>query len=169
MPAQSNEIGCCRRCSGRVFEAEKMTAKCGWFHKSCFKCFNCNKIMDATNYHDGHNDEGIFCKTCHRSIFEQMIRQNTEFAKSVTTSTATIISNSSESSCPRCKGMVFDAEKMAMRSGSYHKKCFTCSTCKRNLDYVSAGSGWTKCQRCLLPFMLRQELWTHRNQIQHGQ
>jgi hypothetical protein len=33
--------------------------------------------------------------------------------------------------CPRCAGKVFDAERLSMRSGQYHKKCFSCAECKR--------------------------------------
>ena len=36
-----------------IFAAERITAKCGWFHKYCFKCFDCNKLLDATNFFDG--------------------------------------------------------------------------------------------------------------------
>jgi hypothetical protein len=84
IPAESNEIGCCRKCSSRVFEAEKMTAKCGWFHKDCFKCFNCNHLLDVTNYQDGRKD-GIFCRTCHKAIEEEIkINSLDIYAKAVT-------------------------------------------------------------------------------------
>ena len=50
--------------------------------------------------------------------------------------------------------MVFDAEKMSMRSGSYHKNCFTCKSCSRNLDYLSAVDGPNAqnvyCQSCYI-------------------
>ena len=36
---------------------------------------------------------------------------------------------------------MYDAEKMSMNSGSYHKKCFVCTTCNRNLDYLLAVDG----------------------------
>jgi hypothetical protein len=66
--------------------------------------------------------------------------QNMEYSKASVT-TSVIHDDNSDSSCPRCHGMVFDAEKMAMRSGVYHKKCFTCTTCKRALDYLLAVDG----------------------------
>ena len=82
IPAEANEIGCCRKCNSRVFEAEKLIARCGWFHKDCFKCFNCNKLLDVSNYQDGRKD-GIFCNTCHKAILEEMTI-NIEYAKAAT-------------------------------------------------------------------------------------
>ncbi len=125
----ANDLGQCRRCQGRVYEAEKMTAKCGWFHIDCFKCFSCSKLLDASSYQNGPND-GVFCRTCYKNMLDEMTRSNVEYAKAVT-KTSVILSDDPEACCPRCKGVVFDAEKMAMRSGSYHKKCFTCATCHR--------------------------------------
>ena len=136
--ATNNEIAC-PTCSGVVYEAEKIPAKCGWFHKYCFKCFDCYKLLDSTNFFDGQNG-GIFCRSCHKSRFEDFKSKNSEYAKAVV-NTSVISSSISEDACPRCYGKVFDAEKMAMRSGMYHKKCFTCVTCHRNLDYLLAIDG----------------------------
>ena len=35
---------------------------------------------------------------------------------------------------------MFEAEKMTAKTGNYHKKCFTCATCKRALDYQGRNS-----------------------------
>ena len=78
---QNNEAAC-PTCNGRVFEAERITAKCGWFHKYCFKCFDCNKLLDATNFFDGQQG-GIFCNTCHRSRFVEISSKNFEYAKAI--------------------------------------------------------------------------------------
>ena len=112
-----------------IFAAERITAKCGWFHKYCFKCFDCNKLLDATNFFDGQQG-GIFCNTCHRSRFVEISSKSFEYAKAVV-NTSVISTDCVEDACPRCFGIVYNAEKMAMRSGNYHKKCFTCTTCHR--------------------------------------
>jgi hypothetical protein len=36
--------------------------------------------------------------------------------------------------CPRCKGKVFEAEKMQSNRGIFHKNCFKCIDCQRALD-----------------------------------
>ena len=43
--------------------------------------------------------------------------------------------------CPRCQGKVFEAERMAMKVGNYHKTCFSCCLCKRQLDLSLACDG----------------------------
>merc|ERR1712012_953721 len=43
--------------------------------------------------------------------------------------------------CPRCSGKVFPAERVAMRSGNYHKSCFSCGKCRRPLDLSLACDG----------------------------
>ena len=53
--------------------------------------------------------------------------------------------------CPRCGGKVFSAERCAMRSGQYHRKCFTCFDCQRALNASLATDGPNNeiyCQSC---------------------
>ena len=54
-PAPSGDSSRCPRCTGRVFDAEKMVAKAGWFHRVCFRCFICTKLLDQTNFSDGRS------------------------------------------------------------------------------------------------------------------
>ena len=85
------------------------------------------------------------------AIVEEMRTNTMEYAKSVT-ETSVICHSDTEACCPNCKGVVYDAEKMSMKSGSYHKKCFVCTTCNRNLDYLLAVDGPNAknvyCQSC---------------------
>jgi len=46
-----------------------------------------------------------------------------------------------KTSCPRCNGKVFEAEKMITKHSCYHKRCFSCKSCKCLLDYFSAAEG----------------------------
>lgn len=43
--------------------------------------------------------------------------------------------------CPRCGGAVFAAEQMLAKGTMWHKRCFSCSECKRPLDSVLACDG----------------------------
>ena len=36
--------------------------------------------------------------------------------------------------CPRCGGVVFEAEKVVEKGLTYHKRCFRCATCNRPQD-----------------------------------
>lgn len=42
--------------------------------------------------------------------------------------------------CPRCGGKVFEAEKMMVGHGVYHKKCFSCRVCFRPMDFMGCVS-----------------------------
>ena len=75
---------------------------------------------------------------CYGKIsFIVLLVQNPFYSKSAVETTS-ILSNDG---CRRCRGSVFDAEKMSMRSGDYHRMCFTCLACRRALDYLLAVDG----------------------------
>ena len=60
---KSNDPDACPRCSGKVFEAEKISSKGKFYHKECFTCQNCDKILtNSSCFELGHE---IFCKTCY--------------------------------------------------------------------------------------------------------
>ena len=73
--------------------------------------------------------------------------------------------------CPKCGGKVFDAEKMQMQIGNYHKKCFSCSLCNRKLDYSNATSDMNDifCNNCYLknygPVGVKYQLPTETDKI----
>jgi hypothetical protein len=54
--------------------------------------------------------------------------------------------------CPKCSGKVFDAEKVQLKNGNYHKQCFSCSLCSRKLDYSNVCSDMNDifCNNCYL-------------------
>ena len=144
--APEGDIGRCPNCSGRVFEAEKMVSRNGWYHKGCFKCFACNHLLDQTNFNDGP-DGYIYCRTCYK-ILDLMDYNQT--ARSVVDTTSIPAYQGDLSACPRCFGKVFEAEKMVAKSGIYHKKCFSCQACKRLLDGLTAtdAQGYLLCTSC---------------------
>ena len=43
--------------------------------------------------------------------------------------------------CIRCKGKVFEAEKLVAKAGLIHKYCLECRDCKCNLDASSFFNG----------------------------
>jgi hypothetical protein len=53
------------------------------------------------------------------------------------------------SGCPRCRGAVFEAEKLSANGISFHKRCATCNSCNIKLDassLCSAADGEIYCQ-----------------------
>lgn len=63
-----NEAEGCRRCVGRVFDAEKVFSSHGMYHSNCFKCFECGAKLDSMKACDG-NDKEVYCKNCYSKKF----------------------------------------------------------------------------------------------------
>ena len=98
----------CRRCNGRVFELERISSRSGIWHKQCFSCRGCSVTLTSTltNGLEGPDKE-IYCKSCFSRDFGD------EYAKPLTFSNTKLIKASSgEHGCPRCRGVVFEAEKV---------------------------------------------------------
>ena len=71
--AEKGEQDCCPKCNGKVFEAEKLVSaavshfflrfsrfcadKCNvqgyWYHKNCFRCVECERLLDSLTNNDG--------------------------------------------------------------------------------------------------------------------
>lgn len=63
MPFKAPETIKCPRCSKSVYAAEARAVGELQFHKECFKCSMCNKMLDSTNINC--HERVLFCKTCH--------------------------------------------------------------------------------------------------------
>ncbi|KAL8609546.1 hypothetical protein ACOMHN_000602 [Nucella lapillus] len=57
----------CARCGTAVYFAERVVGMGKVYHKACFKCGTCNKILDSTllTQHEGN----IYCKACYGRNF----------------------------------------------------------------------------------------------------
>ena len=99
IPAEDEKDGC-PRCSGKVFEAEKMTTKNGFYHKKCklssiltpfefsfqsifpfkgFTCGNCKRALDYQLCTEGP-DANIYCKLCYAHMFGHKAKPNLNVA-----------------------------------------------------------------------------------------
>ncbi|CAI4229147.1 unnamed protein product [Auanema sp. JU1783] len=63
MPFKPVEHPKCPKCGKSVYAAEEMCAGGYKWHKFCFKCTMCNKLLDSTNCCE-HQAE-LYCKQCH--------------------------------------------------------------------------------------------------------
>jgi hypothetical protein len=57
IPGEEGEPTNCPRCHGKVFEAEKMSTKRGFYHKKCFSCAKCKTSLDYFALLEGPDDE----------------------------------------------------------------------------------------------------------------
>ncbi|CAD5220089.1 unnamed protein product [Bursaphelenchus xylophilus] len=63
MPFQAPVQAKCPKCGKSVYAAEEKVAGGYKWHKFCFKCNMCNKLLDSTNCCE-HEAE-LYCKQCH--------------------------------------------------------------------------------------------------------
>ncbi|QQP48753.1 Muscle LIM protein Mlp84B, partial [Caligus rogercresseyi] len=59
--AQAPEGEGCPRCGAYVYHADQVFSKGRAWHKTCFKCSNCNRVLDSLTACDGP-DKDIYCK-----------------------------------------------------------------------------------------------------------
>jgi hypothetical protein len=147
--AEKGARDCCPKCDGRVFEAEKMVTASGlWYHRNCFRCVECTRLLDSLTNNDGP-DGSLYCKNCYAVKFGPQIRSADVDHKLIDTSA--IKSEDPEKNCPRCGGAVFSAEAVHSKGKSYHWKCCTCFACEKQLTYNTVYNGDDKeiyCQMC---------------------
>ena len=134
--ADEDDPNKCLRCCGKVFDAERMSMKCGQFHKRCFTCFDCHKYLDYSTANDSPVSE-VFCNFCYSKSFGPSAIP-LEIESRFRTGT---IKTSDGNSCPRCEGAVFDAEKVCVSGGKvYHKFCARCCLCNTLLTSLNLSS-----------------------------
>jgi hypothetical protein len=149
MIAAEDEKDGCPRCGGKVFEAEKMTTKSSLYHRQCFTCGNCKRPLDYQMCAEGP-DNNIYCNLCYSHTFGHKAKPNLNVAD-----VAAIQGEDGDlNSCPRCHGLVFEAEKQIAKGGCYHKKCFACVKCKHQIDASNFANGPDNEVYCLHCYMV---------------
>jgi cysteine/glycine-rich protein len=130
--AEKGDVDCCPKCDGKVYEAEKMVTASGtWYHKNCFRCIECTRLLDSLTNNDGA-DGGYYCKKCYRVKYGHQTRSSDVDHKLIDLSN--IKAEDPLKNCPRCSGAVFDNESVLCNKTLIHKKCATCFSCEKKLN-----------------------------------
>ena len=135
-PTDEADEDACFRCKAKVFEAERVMAKCGPYHKYCLTCFECHGSLDAA-FFNGPEGE-IFCRYCYAVLHGHRAKSD---YKGWMDSKTIMGSKGEHDTCPRCSGKVFEAEKCPTKVGPFHRNCFSCIECNRKLDSVTCCEG----------------------------
>ncbi|XP_058175331.1 muscle LIM protein Mlp84B-like isoform X1 [Anopheles ziemanni] len=165
MPFKPAENPKCPKCGKSVYAAEERVAGGHKFHKQCFKCGMCGKMLDSTNCAE-HESE-LYCKNCHGRKYGPKgygfgggagcLSMDTGAQFQPTDGTnghfePKPMSKAPEGEgCPRCGGFVYMAEQMLARGRGYHRRCFKCLICNRTLDSTMHCDGPDKeiyCRGC---------------------
>ena len=135
--AEEGDPDRCPRCSGKVFPAERMAMGSGSYHRSCFCCGHCRRMMDFHLACDTPSGD-ICCRNCYAQRYGPA---SLPMDGSTVVDTAVIKPTKEQAGCPRCGGAVFKVEEVVSKGRSYHKRCASCSSCSRTLDTRSICSG----------------------------
>ncbi|EEB17494.1 muscle lim protein, putative [Pediculus humanus corporis] len=169
MPFKPVDHPKCPKCGKSVYAAEERVAGGLKWHKMCFKCGMCNKLLDSTNCAE-HEGE-LFCKVCHARKYgpkgygfgggagclsmdtgEQFKGESDGRRSASAMMEPRAIARAPEGEgCPRCGGYVYMAEQKLARGRSWHAECFKCGSCSKRLDSTNCCEGPDKdiyCKAC---------------------
>ncbi|KAJ8986097.1 hypothetical protein NQ317_003392 [Molorchus minor] len=170
MPFKPADNPKCPKCSKSVYAAEERVAGGYKFHKSCFKCGLCSKMLDSTNVTE-HEAE-LYCKNCHARKYGP---KGYGFGGGAGCLSMDTGSHLQGSNCSRIAGgiphgmislsqeprfwqrslprlpkvkvapdvvaLCIAAEQMLARGRAFHKSCFKCGDCSKGLDSVNVTEG----------------------------
>lgn len=166
MPFKPIQQQKCPVCGKAVYAAEEKIAGGNKFHKMCFKCNMCNKMLESTTVADHQGT--LYCKGCHGRKFgpkgygfgggagalsmdtgSQFGNKESEMSNKPTT-----VSSGGDAGtgpkCPRCGKTVYDAERAIGSTVPWHKACFRCKGCNKSLDSTNQNTheGEIYCKNC---------------------
>ena len=135
--AEEGDPDRCPKCEGKVFPAERRTLGGRSYHRTCFSCSSCTRVLEQGQASAGGKGE-VCCQHCYRENYgPSSLPQDLSTSRD----TSLIRPSSEASGCPRCGGAVFSAEEVRCKGGVFHLACTTCFTCRRQLDSRSLVPG----------------------------
>ncbi|XP_076471018.1 cysteine and glycine-rich protein 1-like [Babylonia areolata] len=169
MPFKPPEQAKCPKCGKSVYAAEERVAAGAKYHKFCFKCGMCNKMLDSTTV--ANHELDLYCKQCHGRKFgpkgygfgggagalgmDKGERFGNKACEMDNKPKEVIGGGGGESSgtgpkCPRCGKTVYDAERAIGVTTPWHKSCFNCKACHKTLDSTTMAMHETEvyCKNC---------------------
>ncbi|KAL4225275.1 Cysteine and glycine-rich protein 1 [Mactra antiquata] len=144
MPFKPPEQSLCPLCGKAVYAAEERLAGGKKWHKFCFKCVVCGKMLDSTT--SAEHEGKIYCKGCYGKNFGP---KGYGFGQGAGTLSSEAgehggISNrpsagpggpmGGPNACGRCGRTVYEMEKANGMSDPWHKSCCSCKICNKKLD-----------------------------------
>ncbi|XP_065197307.1 cysteine and glycine-rich protein 1-like [Sycon ciliatum] len=142
----------CPVCQDAVYFAEEVTQASTSWHRKCFRCQTCSTNLDSSNFAEHKSEEGteLYCRSCHAKAYGTggygygqgagvlQAGQGTAGTRAQKAqSKQNALGNrfgSTATKCPRCDLSVYHAERIVVTGRDYHRACFRCKTCKRNLE-----------------------------------
>merc|ERR1719245_2129050 len=63
----------CPRCGGYVYHADQVFSKGRAWHKGCFKCNKCHRVLDSRIACDGP-DNDVYCTDCKKQLKRPLVK-----------------------------------------------------------------------------------------------
>lgn len=143
----------CKACDKIVHFAEMMSADGVPYHKTCFRCFQCNGRLSMSGYSTLNGV--LYCKP----HFEQLLKEtgglsSAKFQSSQkpqltkTPSRVSTLFSGTQDKCSACKKTVYPLEKVTVEGDFYHKTCFRCAhgKCALTTSSYAALDGILYCK-----------------------
>ena len=138
----------CVQCKTKVYQAERVCTRGGYYHTSCLSCKQCHKSLDNSSYLDGPG-QGVFCRSCYAQLYGHRSRSRSRGPVDVTQFPA---DEDDPNKCQGCKGKMFGPEKLSTCFGSFHSPCFKCEKCNKSLllspESACSRNGTILCKQC---------------------
>ena len=116
----------CPSCGGAVFAQERLQVGGKAYHRACLSCNACSRKLALSAVIVGE-DGAAYCQGCHKQKFSHS-------GFSIPDPGLIQAAPGVGDGCRACGGKVFEPEKVASKTGLFHKQCFACNKCKKKLD-----------------------------------
>ena len=147
-PTIQIESNKCAKCNLNVYKNEEILAATRHWHKTCFACYECTRVLTVDKYLDHNSDP--YCIPCFERLFsdaeklnELNLQSGVGHKKTHLTEMELMKQNYANVNdaphCSKCEKVVYKYDQHSACGKMYHKSCFTCG-----------GSSKTKaCQQLL--------------------
>ncbi|XP_076925818.1 LIM domain-containing protein WLIM2a-like [Bidens hawaiensis] len=151
----SGTIQKCRACDKTVHFVEMVSADGVPYHKTCFKCVQCNGKLSMSSYFQ--LDGSLYCKPHFDQKFKELggvSRMPSSRANDLGRSPSKLASKLSSmfsgtvDKCAVCSKTVYPLEKVTVEGEFYHNQCFRCAQggCKLTPSNYAALDGTLFCK-----------------------
>lgn len=154
--AFSGTIQKCKACDKTVHFVEMISADGIPFHKTCFRCSQCNGKLVMSSYFQ--LDGFLYCKPHFDQKFKEMggisripsSNKTNEMGKNPSKLASKLSSmfSGTQDKCAVCHKTVYPLEKVTVEGEFYHKQCFKCAQggCKLTPSNYAALDGNLFCK-----------------------
>ncbi|KAL8207803.1 hypothetical protein R6Q57_007215 [Mikania cordata] len=141
----SGTVQKCKACDKTVHFVEMISADGVPYHKTCFRCVQCNGKLVMSSYFQ--LDGSLYCKPHFDQKFKEMGGISRIPCDKLASKLSAMFSGTQDK-CAVCHKTVYPLEKVTVEGEFYHKQCFRCAQggCKLTPSNYAALEGNIFCK-----------------------